>query len=85
MKLWKQRVKFLVVLALMLSVMCISASAASSGGDSDAIVSAFTTGFQGIVSDAKALIAAAAPTALSLAAVIFLARKAMSWFKSMAK
>lgn len=49
------------------------------------IVSAFTTGFQQIASDAMSLIAAAAPIALGLAGTIFLARKAISWFKGMAK
>ncbi len=87
MKNWKKKVSTLLLSAMVMSLLCISAFAAEgvSSGSTDTIVSAFTTGFQGIVSDGIALIAAAVPIALSLAAVIFLTRKAMSWFKSMAK
>lgn len=90
MKNWtrlKKRLGVLVVSAMVMSMLCVSAFAAEgdTAGSTATIVSAFTTGFQGIVSDAISMIAAAVPIALSLAAVIFLTRKAMSWFKSMAK
>ena len=61
------------------------ASAAEGSSSSATLVSAFTTGFQQIVTDATGMIAAAAPIALGLAGTIFLARKAISWFKGMAK
>lgn len=52
---------------------------------SSAVISAFETGFQQIKSDAFAIIAVAVPVAVSIAAVIFISKKAMGWFKSMAK
>jgi len=86
MKNWKKRLIGLMVSAMVISMLCVSAFAeGETGGSTTAIVTAFTTGFQGIVTDAIGMIAAAVPIALSLAAVIFLTRKAMSWFKSMAK
>lgn len=71
---------------LVLSMMVCTASAAEGSSSTSAtIVSAFTTGFQQIASDALSMIAAAAPVALSIAGAIFLAKKAISWFKGMAK
>lgn len=55
------------------------------GGSSSVVISAFETGFQQIKSDAFAIIAVAVPVAVSIAAVIFISKKAMSWFKGMAK
>lgn len=80
------------VAALCMSAMVLSATAVSAfavGEDATAgsatVISAFTSGFQSIVSDAMSMIGAAAPIALSLAGVIFLTKKAMSWFKGIAK
>lgn len=73
---------------LVLSMMVCTAFASEGGGtasSSAAIISAFTTGFQQIVADATGVVVAAVPIALGLAGTIFLARKAISWFKSMAK
>ncbi len=85
---WKKRLAGLAGSAMVISMLCVSAFAAE--GDptpstSATVISAFTTGFQSIVSDALSMIAAAAPIAIGLAGVIFLSKKAMSWFKSMAK
>lgn len=78
--------------ALCMFAMALSATAVSAfavGEDATAgsatVISAFTSGFQSIVSDAMSMIGAAAPIALSLAGVIFLTKKAMSWFKGIAK
>ena len=49
------------------------------------ITTAFQSGFQQIADDALGMIALIVPIALSVAGVVFLVRKAMSWFKSMAK
>lgn len=88
MKPWKKRVCALMLGAMILSVMCVSAFAADSSSTtttSATVISAFSTGFQSIVSDAMSMIGTAVPIALTLAGVLFLVRKAMSWFKSMAK
>ena len=70
---------------LVVSMMVCTAFAEEPGGTSATIVSAFTTGFQQIASDALSMISAAAPIALGLAGTIFLAKKAITWFKGMAK
>ncbi len=70
----------LCMVAAMLAVSCFAAD-----GDAATVTSAFTTGFTQIVTDSKAMIAAIVPIAVGLAGTIFLVRKAMGWFKSMAK
>lgn len=49
------------------------------------VISAFGTGIGSIVSDAGSMIVTIVPIALGLAGVIWLVRKAMGWFKGMAK
>ncbi len=73
---------------LVVSMMVCTASAAEGDPASSAtatITAAFQTGFQQVVSDAMGLIAIMVPIALSLAGTIFLVKKAMGWFKGMAK
>lgn len=71
---------------LVVSLLCCTAFAVNeTGGSSATLVSAFQSGFQQIVSDATSIIVVAVPIALGLAGTIFLVKKAMSWFKSMAK
>ena len=67
------------------AVSAFAAEGASSGatGTSDTVISAFQTGFQSMASDAMKMIAIIVPIAVGVAGVIWLARKAMSWFKSM--
>lgn len=80
--------RIVMLSCLVLSMMVCTAFASEGGGtasSSAAIISAFTTGFQQIVTDATGVIVAAVPIALGLAGTIFLARKAISWFKSLAK
>lgn len=79
-----------LTLALCLSVAVLSTAAlavdeTTSGGSTATVISAFQAGFQSMASDAMQMIAVAAPVAISLAGVIFLSRKAISWFKGMAK
>lgn len=67
-------------------VFCLSAFAEEQGSTTSAVViSAFQTGFQQISADSMQLISIMVPIAVGIAAVIFISRKAMSWFKSMAK
>lgn len=51
----------------------------------EALTSAFTTAFQNIAADVSSTLVIVVPVALSIAGVVFVARKAMSWFKSMAR
>lgn len=86
MKNIKKRLAELLGVSMLLSVMCVSVFAAE--GDTTTagtVISSFQSGFQDMASNALSLIAGMVPIALSVAGVIFLARKAMSWFKSLAK
>lgn len=49
------------------------------------LTTAFQTGFQQMASDALGMLAVIVPIALGVAGAVFLVRKAMSWFKSLAK
>lgn len=55
------------------------------GSTVDTVMSAFTTGFQAMASDALEMIALIVPIAVGVAGVIFLTKKAMGWYKSLAK
>lgn len=87
MKSWKKRVFALLLSAMVMSMLCVSAFAAEGdtpvAGTSDTVISAFQTGFQSMAGDAMKMIAIIVPIAVGVAGVIWLARKAMSWFKSM--
>lgn len=74
-----------VMCCLAVSLLCCTAFAAEGDETSTTLVSAFQTGFQQIAADAVNIIVVAAPIALGLAGTIFLAKKAISWFKGMAK
>jgi len=73
------------LVAAVMSVVCSLAVFADDPTTMETITTAFSTGFQGIVNDGLSMIAIIVPIALGLAGVIFLVRKAMSWFKGMAK
>lgn len=87
MKQIKKKVLVLSLSAMMVMAMCVSAFAAegdtSASGTSATVISAFQSGFQKMASDAMSMIAIIVPIAVGVAGVIWLARKAMSWFKSM--
>lgn len=74
-----------VMSCLVVALLCSTAFAAEGDTTTATLVTAFQTGFQQIASDAMNMIAVAAPIALGLAGTIFLAKKAISWFKGMAK
>lgn len=72
------------------SVAAVALAGVASAAEGDttgnsAVVSAFQTGFQSMADDALQMIAIIVPIALGVAGVIWLARNALSWFKSMAK
>lgn len=91
MKAIKKRVAILLASVMVLSIMCVSSFAAevvpyadgSGGGTSDTVISAFQSGFTSMAGDAMKLIAVIVPIAVGVAGVIWLSKKAMSWFKSM--
>lgn len=70
-----------------LALLCMSAFALDDqeSAASATVISAFQSGFQQIATDVSAILAVAVPIAVGIAAVLFITRKAMSWFKSMAK
>lgn len=56
-----------------------------SASTSSTVITAFQTGFQSMANDALSMIAVIVPIALGVAGVVFLSRKAIGWFKSLAK
>ncbi len=90
MKAWKRKVSALLLSAMVMAMLCVSAFAAEAGEtpaaiDTAGITSAFVTGFNSMVTNSISMISSMVPIALTLAGVVFLVRKAMSWFKGMAK
>lgn len=89
MKSWKKRACALMLGAMILSVMCVSAFATDSSSvttiDTAGITSAFVSGFNSMVTNSINMVSAMVPIALTLAGVLFMVKKAMSWFKGMAK
>ena len=89
MKSWKKRACSLLLGAMILSVMCVSAFAADSSSttaiDTAGITSAFVSGFNSMVTNSINMVSAMVPIALTLAGVLFMVKKAMSWVKGMAK
>lgn len=70
------------------SLLVVAANAEDAGGatiDTTAITTAFTSGFQSMVTNSIGMISAMVPIALTLAGVVFLVKKGMSWFKGVAK
>lgn len=63
----------------------VAASAVEGEISNATIMSSFTTGFQQIASDAVAMIAVIVPIGLGIAGSVFLAKRAIGWFKSLSK
>jgi ABC-type transport system involved in Fe-S cluster assembly fused permease/ATPase subunit len=49
------------------------------------MVEAITTGVQGIQTDATSILLVIVPVAIAICGLVFVIRRAMGWFKSMAK
>lgn len=62
-----------------------NAEGPSASTSSSTVITAFQTGFQSMANDALSMIAVIVPIALGVAGVVFLSRKAIGWFKSLAK
>ena len=69
------------------STAAVALTVAASAEDSSAatITTAFQTGFQSMANDAMSMIAIIIPIGLGVAGAVFLSRKAIGWFKSLAK
>lgn len=81
----KAEVKAAGVASVAAIAMTSLASAAEGDVTSATVTTAFQTGFQQMASDALGMIAVIVPIALSVAGVVFLSRRAIGWFKSLAK
>ena len=73
------------MVASVLMVSCFAAEGDTATIDTAGITAAFTTGFNNMVTNSIAMISSMVPIALTLAGVVFIVKKAMSWFKGMAK
>ena len=51
---------------------------------SEGLVTAFTTGFTGVADDVASIIGGMLPIAIGIAGTVFVVKKAMKWFKSIA-
>jgi len=81
-----RRAKMALLSCMAVSMLICAASAAEGETPSSSmstVQAAFQTGFQQIATDALSIIAIIVPIALGVCGVIFIAKKAMSWFKSM--
>lgn len=78
--------KLVMICTLALSCMAVPMFAVDDVGlDTTAITTAFTSGFQSIVTNSIALLSAMLPIAITLCAVLFIVKKGMLWFKQVAK
>lgn len=84
----KANARKIMMMSLAMAVMCMSALAADGDAasiDTAGITAAFTNGFNNMVTNSIAMITAMVPIALTLAGVLFVVKKGMSWFKSIGK
>lgn len=73
-------------LAAFLTVAASAAETGETGGTTTAtVISSLETGMQGFASDALSMIGKIVVIAIPVAGTIWLARKAMGWFRSMSK
>lgn len=71
--------------AVALAGSACAAEADTTASGTQAVISSMQTGMQGFASDALSMIGIIVPIAIGVSGTIWLARKAMGWFKSMAK
>lgn len=82
---WTKRA---LLFSLVVSMMVCTVFAEETTGttiDAGAITTAFTSGFQSMVTNCIAMISAMVPIAVTLGGLVFMVGKAMKWFKSIAK
>lgn len=82
----KKKVALIACSALLMLALAIPCFATSgSTGISSDITSAFSTGFTQIASDATSVLVVIIPIALGIMGIIWVSKKAISWFKSMSR
>lgn len=82
---WMQMIHSKKLAVMCLAICLCTAFASAAEGDTATITTAFQTGFTQMASDALGMIAVIIPIALGVAGAVFLSRKAIGWFKSLAK
>lgn len=79
---WK-KVSGIVIAAMALCVSAVQAGAVDATMES--VTTSLSTGFTSIATQAMNVIAIIVPIALGIVAAIFVIKRALSWFKSLAK
>ena len=82
---WAKRATMFCLVVSLLVCTVFAEEVTSPSIDTAGITAAFTNGFNSMVTNSISMISAMVPIALTLAGTIFLVKKAMSWFKGMAK
>ena len=82
---WAKRVLLFCLVVSLLICTVFAAEGDTVAIDTAGITAAFTSGFNSMVTNSISMISAMVPIALTLCGTIFLVKKAMGWFKSMAK
>lgn len=67
------------------AAVALTVAASAENTASSTVITAFQTGFQSMASDAMSMIGMIVPIGLGVAGAVFLSRKAIGWFKSLAK
>lgn len=82
----KKTLALLAVAAMVMAMTVVPALAAEGDATTGVdLTSSLQTGFQGIVTQAGQVLSVIVPIALGLAGTIWLAKRAIGWFRSMAK
>lgn len=82
---WMQQIHAKKLSVMCMAIVLCTAFASAEDASTVTITSAFQTGFTTMASDALSMIAIIIPIALGVAGAVFLSRKALGWFKSLAK
>lgn len=83
----KKKIVVLLSLCVMAALMVapVFATSASEGNLSSDLTSAFSTGFQQVASNVTQILVIIVPIALGIVGIIWVAKKAIGWFRSMSR
>lgn len=83
----KKKIVVLLSLCIMAALLVapVFASSASTGNLSSDLTSAFSTGFQQVASNVTQILVIIVPIALGIVGIIWVAKKAIGWFRSMSR
>lgn len=79
----KRALLFSFVVSMMVCTAFAEEPTAGASASMETVKGAFQTGFQQIATDALGIIAIIVPIAIGVAGVIFISKKAMSWWKGL--